>query len=248
MKTGLSAAVIKKTFLVLALTLFTTMLVPAIQADAYVIHYAVTGGDPAIDADQWFGDIYVNSMTTAVKGTMILNYGGNTKSYTSNITAVTAYQRASDVNWINNSAVVGPPVVINGVTYVTYPTMSPVDQILIRSDVGYEYVMLRQDALLDFIIPSAAITTMINNGASWNDILGGGPYGGQYASYATDANGFVQYSSQPMALPHELFLSNYQGQITFTTTPEPGTMMLLGSGVLTFGLSRFRRRKQEAGV
>jgi len=28
-------------------------------------------------------------------------------------------------------------------------------------------------------------------------------------------------------------------------TPEPGTMMLLGSGVLTFGLSRFRRRKRE---
>jgi len=28
-------------------------------------------------------------------------------------------------------------------------------------------------------------------------------------------------------------------------TPEPGTMMLLGSGVLTFGLSRFRRRKPE---
>lgn len=29
-----------------------------------------------------------------------------------------------------------------------------------------------------------------------------------------------------------------------TATPEPGTMMLLGSGVLAFGLSRFRRRKE----
>ena len=31
-------------------------------------------------------------------------------------------------------------------------------------------------------------------------------------------------------------------------TPEPGTMMLLGSGVLTFGLSRFRRRKREVSA
>ena len=28
-------------------------------------------------------------------------------------------------------------------------------------------------------------------------------------------------------------------------TPEPGTMMLLGSGVVSFAVSRFRRRKQE---
>jgi len=36
-----------------------------------------------------------------------------------------------------------------------------------------------------------------------------------------------------------LTLTNY------TATPEPGTIMLLGSGVLAFGLKRFRRRKQE---
>ena len=37
------------------------------------------------------------------------------------------------------------------------------------------------------------------------------------------------------------------GQISFSVaTPEPGTMMLLGSGVLAFGLSRFRRRKEMA--
>jgi len=35
------------------------------------------------------------------------------------------------------------------------------------------------------------------------------------------------------------------GSASAVATPEPGTMMLLGSGVLTFGLSRFRRRKQE---
>ena len=30
-----------------------------------------------------------------------------------------------------------------------------------------------------------------------------------------------------------------------TATPEPGTMMLLGSGLLAFGLSRFRRRRES---
>ena len=206
MKTGLSAAVMKKTFLVLALTLFTTMLVPAIQADAYVIHYAVTGGT----GDSWSGTFVVNSEMAEIRNT-------------ANISTITAY--TTD---------------INGVITNTYPTISPITNSYRMLNFG-SWLAVWEGPGKQFIIGSDSLVAAINTGVRWYDIANET----KSSTYTLNPSNSATYWTQGLA---DTLASLGGGQITFYVTPEPGTMMLLGSGVLTFGLSRFRRRKQEAGV
>jgi len=220
MKTGLSAAVIKKTFLVLALTLCTTMLVPAIQADAYVIHYSVTGGT----GDRWSGVFDVKDMTVA----------GN--DFT-NINSITAYK--TDVN---------------GVITVTFPTMSTITSSYTNGTDAVWNEIIGGSFNRSFDIGSSSLAALLGSGATWYQITGSAA---QSKTYIVDEiYGGVLYENN-FGDPADTYRLNNlgiegppvgYGQVTFYVTPEPGTMMLLGSGVLTFGLSRFRRRKQEVGT
>jgi len=80
-----------------------------------------------------------------------------------------------------------------------------------------------------FTIDSSFLYTAIVTGSeTWNSLLSGGNLGG--GSYTI--SGAIYHSGG--------------SELTTYATPEPGTMLLLGSGILTFGLSRFRRRKQVA--
>jgi len=73
----------------------------------------------------------------------------------------------------------------------------------------------------------------------------------------SNASGFIQlfydaFDGDPFSGGNQLTFGAWEqaaAQVTAsgggaTATPEPGTMILLGSGVLAFGLSRFRRRKE----
>lgn len=89
---------------------------------------------------------------------------------------------------------------------------------------------------IDFtsLIPSGAVDTWA--GVVGNSIFGPGPPGAYNFTNAHFTDGTISFNAT-------------NGFITFqqqaaSNVPEPGTMMLLGSGVLTFGLSRFRRRKE----
>jgi uncharacterized protein with beta-barrel porin domain len=66
----------------------------------------------------------------------------------------------------------------------------------------------------------------------------GSTYSNQYLAYFTVTNGGANWSTTNTSGSHAALSA-----VTIETAPEPGTILLFGTGLIGIGLSRIRRRK-----
>ena len=167
-----------------------------------------------------------------VMSVLLLNTAANAAMINYSITLGTGqnWSGAFDVSLLTVAA--SNTANINGISANTHPsltlpsTFAQLSPNVTWNATGGDYFSIDSLSLYNAIM---------TGGGKWNDVLNGGT-GGTYS--ITSARYFIGGGGTD--------LNNSGGQITFYTTPEPGTMLLLGSGILTFGLSRFRRRKEVA--
>jgi len=223
------------TFIILAVFALSLTIVPG--ARATLVGITSTGNptdDLTISSSQWIG----KQFTTGGGGT-------NWNLASLQLTARYLQTGPTGFNVSLYSSTNGKPgtliTTLSGTTptlgtYANFTYTAPANTSLIQNTTYW--IVMSSPVLNSYSIQTAAGGTANNTYTG----LTGWSYADGIAWSGSSGAGWTIYSGDRNPLLQVNLVGGGGGAVA---TPEPGTMMLLGSGVLTFGLSRFRRRKRE---